>query len=263
MRKTNQAKIPAAAMVGCLLGGHTPYAAEPGGRREVMASPYRRCLIALAACVALQACSGGASDRPKAEHLKLSAQPTLSSPAGSVVLLQGDDFGDGCDVRLFLEDIALADVRSDRNGAFAVQVVVPEQTTEGMHTVRAQTLGDSGCNEDADGMTVSLLVAALLPVIEVSPMEGRPGGTVSVAGRAFCGGADCSPVTVLINGLVAADNVPVDSDGTFTVDALVPAVDAAQDIAVVALQTDAAGGRLRAFGDVTVTVRPDVPEGPR
>jgi hypothetical protein len=219
--------------------------------------------MALAACAVLQACSGGAGDGPKATHLKLSAQPTASSPAGSVVLLQGDDFGDGCDVRLFLEDAALADVRSDRDGTFAVQVVIPEQTAEGMHTVRAQSLDGGGCNEDTDGMTVSLLVTAPLPVIDVSPMEGRPGSTVSVAGRGFCGAAGCSPVSVLINGFIAAPDVPVQSDGTFAIDALVPAVDAARDIAVVALQTDAAGDRLRAFGDVTVTVRPDVPEGPR
>jgi hypothetical protein len=220
-------------------------------------------LIALAACAALQACAGGGGDSSKAAHLKLAVQPSVNSPAGSVVLLQGRDFGDDCDIRLFMEGRALADVRSGGDGTFAVQVVIPEQTSAGVQSVSAQTLGGSGCNETADGITASLVVTAPLPVIDVSLMEGRPGGSVAIAGRGFCGETGCSRVTVMMNGFVAVDDVPVESDGTFTADALVPAVDVAGNIAVVALQTDAAGGQLRAFGDVAVTVRPDIQERPR
>lgn len=223
----------------------------------------RHWLIALAACAALQACAGGHGDSPRAPHLKLAVQPTATSPAGSVVLLRGDDFGNDCQVRLFLEGQALADVRSGGDGTFAVQVVIPEQTPAGTHTVTAQTLEGSGCNEAADGFTASVDVTPFPPVIEVDRIEGRPGGSVGIAGRGFCGEAGCSMVTVLMNGFVAADRVPVESDGTFAADARVPAVEAAGDIAIVALQTDAAGEELRAFGGLGVSVRPDIPEGPK
>jgi hypothetical protein len=96
------------------------------------------------------------------------------------------------------------------------------------------------------------------PSLVISTREARPGATVNVEGRGFCGAAGCSRVTVLIDGQVGAGDVEVSAAGTFSTEARVPAIDTVGRLAVVAVQTLADQSEIRAFGEIDVTTRPDV-----
>ena len=96
-----------------------------------------------------------------------------------------------------------------------------------------------------------------MPIIELTVHDGRPGSDVEVLGRGFCAAAECSPVTLLIDGQVTTSGVEVAEDGTFSSAAMVPAIDAAGAVSVVAAQTAADGSALRGFGELFVTVRPN------
>lgn len=226
--------------------------------------PARGWLVTLCACALLQGCGGGdeSSAGNETAPAALEVFPADAGAPGDVVLVQGEGFGEDCRVSVSMEGQPLADARS-AGGGFAVQAVIPEGAARGVHTVTARTAGGSACNRAADGVAIPLAVTEPRPVINLAGAEGRPGGVVAVAGRGFCSAAACSPVTVLMNGFVAADDVPVEADGTFLADALVPAVEAAGAIVVAAVQTSESGDPLRAFGDIVVTVKPDFREVPQ
>jgi hypothetical protein len=243
--------------------------------------------VILLAAGLLQACGGGGGDaEPDAAAAAagglnapqraaaadaapdpLTVFPT-SGPPGATIAAFGEGFQGRCGVDLFLDAVAdppLGTADVTRDGTYSTQMIIPEETASGLHTllVRARSLLGQACTEVAattDQETFT--VTAREPVIEVQALEGRPGGAVEVRGRGFCADAACSPVMILINGQTAAGDVAVNADGTFVVDATVPAISAAGPVAVVAVQQDAAGGEARAFGEIIVTVRPNGPRPP-
>ena len=184
-----------------------------------------------------------------------------SGPAGSTIAISGQGFVNVCRAALFLEKAggeSLAEATIS-DGAFAVQAVLPETVASGDLVIVGELLESDGqgCTQST-GTTfeTTFSVAGRMPIITLALMDGRPGTAVDVTGRGFCAEPDCSPVTLLIDGQVAASGVPVESDGTFNTGAIVPAIDAAGAVAVVATQTDAGGSELRGFGELFVTVRP-------
>lgn len=237
--------------------------------------------ILFAACL-LQGCGGGGGDaEPDAATAAgarlpqsatgadtaladpLSLSP-VSGPPGSSVAAFGEGFQGRCGIDLFLDTVAnvlgAAEVKTD--GTYSTQVIVPEDTASGPHTVlvRGRNLVGELCTEPVTTTAEeTFTVTARIPVISLQTLEGRPGLTAEVRGRGFCAESACSAVTILIDGQVAASDVTVDADGTFVTDAAVPAISAAGSVAVTALQRDAGGLESRAFGELIVTVRPNQP----
>jgi hypothetical protein len=72
------------------------------------------------------------------------------------------------------------------------------------------------------------------PHVSVNPATGPSGTVVTVTGSGFCA-SGCTPVTILLNGLVAQSNVAVSSGGSFTATATVDS--GAGSIEVLATQT--------------------------
>lgn len=221
-------------------------------------------LLALAVGAMLQGCGGGTDtddggvQTSESSTAALTVFPGETGARGDVVLLRGSGFAADCDVQLAMGGNTLSATRTGGSGGFAVQTVIPANTADGEHSVTARSA--SGC--DSPDVASTQLAVKPRPIINLLRTEGRPGGVVSVEGSGFCTTNGCSPVTILINGLPAASGVVVGEDGTFAADALVPAVEAAGAITVVALQSNGAGDELRAFGDIIVTVKPEVREGP-
>lgn len=207
----------------------------------------------------------GAADAALADPLTVF--PTSAAPGGTIAAF-GDGFQGRCGVDLYLDAVAappFGTAEVTRDGAYSTQLIIPEETASGPHTllVRARSLAGQACTEVAattDQETFT--VTAREPVIVVQALEGRPGGAVEVRGRGFCTDAACSRVTILVDGQTAAGDVAVSADGTFVVNANVPAISAAGPVAVVAVQQDAAGNEARAFGEIIVTVRPNQPRPP-
>ena len=73
----------------------------------------------------------------------------------------------------------------------------------------------------------------------------------------FCGEPACSHVTILFQGLPGARNVPVNPDGSFQADALVPMASPVGELHVLVVQEDGDGEEIRAFGEFLITVKPD------
>ena len=226
-------------------------------------------LLALVGAVTLQACSESTekSTAANGDAVETGAKsalvlfPSDAPTAGSTVLLVGREFSGDCGVRITLDDDTKPlDTRAiGDTGSFSVQTEIPAAVAAGEHQLTAQGLGGSDCSEpSANVASVDIDVKPRLPLLLVDTIEARPGGTVQVTGRGFCGDPDCSPVMLLIDGAVVARDVDVGADGSFDVTAQVPAVDNAGEIMVVAVQTGAEGETLRGFGDLFVTVRPDV-----
>ncbi len=188
-------------------------------------------------------------------------------PPGSVLLVRGGGFDQACAVRVSLgtpDPSALGEAPVEPGGTFSLPAVVPEDAPRGEHPVLAEALTraspDGPCDVPGAAEPLGeLTVAGNLPLLTLDRLEGRPGGPVSVTGRGFCAAPACSAVSLWMDGTLSAADVVVGADGTFSVDAQVPAVEAAGAIVVVAVQTDAAGDELRAFGDISLTVRPNVP----
>jgi len=233
-------------------------------------------LLAMTIALFLQGCggSGGESSSPAVQtssaatgsgtgitSSKVGIHPA-SGLAGAAVAISGNGFADACGVALFLDKTgghSLVDGKIS-NGIFNVQAVLPESTVPGELMIVGELLKSDGqgCTQSTSTtFETSFTVTGSMPIIELGILEGRPGTAVDVGGRGFCPDAECSPVTVLIDGQVAAPGVTVEDDGTFNAGAIVPAIDAAGLVGVVAVQTDADGSQLRGFGELIVTVRPN------
>ena len=241
-------------------------------------STYGAPLVVILVAITIQGCggSGGDNDTSNSSAVQNNAQSASTAPvtidgdvnvhpkagpAGSTIAVSGRGFADVCGVALFLDTLdgeGLAEA-TVTDGAFDVQAVVPESAAEGDHTIVGDLLelASQECTQSTGtNFETTFAVNGRIPIITLSLQDGRPGATVDVQGRGFCFD-ECSPVTLLIDGQVAASGVTVADDGTFGSAAMVPAIDAAGAVAVVALQTDSAGMELRGFGELTVTVRPD------
>jgi hypothetical protein len=257
--------------------------ATKGVRMKLAASNVSRVLLMFLVGGAIQGCGEGGGDgissgtdsesarsgqgasltetAVPADGLALTLFPT-AAPPGSSIATMGGGFQGHCGVKLFLDalDTPVATAEVEDDGTFTTQFIIPEAAEDGAHTVTAQGLNLAGqvCDEPSSTTAEApLTVAGRMPVITLETQEGRPGTTVEVHGRGFCGDAMCSAVTILLDGQVGADGVMVDADGMFTVDAFVPAISAAGPIAIVATQTNADGNELRAFGELVVTVKPN------
>jgi hypothetical protein len=217
-------------------------------------------------CAAAQEQTAGTGgDAQQGQGPRLSLEPT-AGPAGGAVAAKGSGFRDDCGVRLYLDTeseapLATADV--DEFEAFSARLTIPAQTAAGEHVVLARglRLGTEGCAAPTDDLaraafTVTPGGTKTPPSLVIRTREARPGTTVRVEGRGFCGEAACSAVTILIDGQVGAGNVKVSSAGTFNAEARVPAITIAGRIAVTALQTLADHSEIRAFGELQITPRP-------
>ncbi len=203
----------------------------------------------------------------------LIAEPT-SGIAGSAVQLQGSGFINNCGVGIYLntldgEPLGFATMRKD--GGFVTQVTIPSETQPGKYMLIAQGLAEGAkpshetqlCGEpSSDVARAGYDVGPAPPILEVSAYEGRPGRTVTFKGRGFCAATRCSPVDILIDGLVVAFDVPVNPDGTLSAEGMVPAVSASGEVRIEAIQQGSTGEQIRSFGSLIVTVRPNVRTGP-
>ncbi len=226
------------------------------------------CILALAVTFLLQACSDSTNEEAEVAAGAVGARaapdfalfPSNEPKAGDTVLVEGTDFEGDCRIRILLDGNAAAPLGTSaigKRGDFAVQSVIPEDLSAGAHELTAQGLTGPDCDQPSDNVArVDMDVKPALPVLLIDTIEARPGASVQVTGRGFCGDAACSPVMLLVDGAVVARDVDVGADGSFDVTAQVPAVDNAGEIMVVAVQTDADGETLRGFGDLIVTVRP-------
>ena len=233
-------------------------------------------LLAMGAAFFIHGCGGGSdSNRVNPASANLNPQGAgvaepggkvgihpLSGPSGSTVAVSGRGFVNACGAALYLrsfggETLANADVG---DGDFNIQAVLPEGLEPGEVTIVGELLGSDGaaCTQST-GTTFEAKFEVMdeMPIIELAVHDGRPGSDVGVTGRGFCPQPECSDVTLLIDGQVATPGVEVAEDGTFSSAAMVPAIDAAGAVAVVAVQTAADGSVLRGFGEVFVTVRPN------
>ena len=236
---------------------------------RIRISPDRPiCILALVTTIMLHACSdsaresntetSGASQPQTKSGLVLFPSNQLS--AGATVLVEGEDFRGDCNVQIVFggnDTEPLVTGSIDEVGFFSVQTVIPADAPTGKQQLTAQGLTGPNCDQFSDNAdTLDIIIKSPLPLLLIDTIEARPGGSVQIAGRGFCNDAACSPVMVLVDGAIVAQDIEVDADGSFNVTAQVPAVDNAGEIMVVAIQTDAAGETLRGFGDLIVTVRP-------
>jgi hypothetical protein len=236
---------------------------------RIRISPDRPlCILVLVTTIMLQACSDSAREsnteasgtsEPQSKP-GLVLFPSNEPSAGATVLVEGEDFRGDCSVQIVFdgsdtEPLVMASI--DEEGIFSVQTVIPADAPTGKHQLTAQGLTGPNCDQFSDNAdTLDINVKSPLPLLLIDTIEARPGGSVQIAGRGFCNDVACSPVIVLVDGAIVAQDIEVDADGSFNVTAQVPAVDNAGEIMVVAVQTDAAGETLRGFGDLIVTVRP-------
>lgn len=235
-------------------------------------------VLMLGTSILLQSCGGSGPDQGAAGETEggvrsLStaqelAEDTLSvfpssGPPGATVAVTGGGFRGNCGVAIFLDvagGVLLGNASVDQDGSYAGQFIVPPDTVEGEHDVivEGRVEENGACETPSDlSVTGSLTVSAIEPLITLSALEGRPGLTVDVDGRGFCPAAECSVVTILVDGQVGAEGITVEEDGTFNAAAFVPAIDAAGPVAVVAAQIDASANELRAFAELVVTIKPN------
>jgi len=192
---------------------------------------------------------------------KIGVHPA-AGPAGSTIAVSGKGFAGACGASLYLgqaggESLGKATIR---DGEFMTQGNLPESVGSGDLMIAGELLESDGqgCTKaTGEVFQASFEVTGEMPIIMLAQIDGRPGTAVAVDGRNFCADAECSPVTILIDGQVAGSDIAVGEDGTFIAEAIVPAIDAAGPVAVVALQLAADGTEHRAFGELTVTVKPD------
>lgn len=234
-------------------------------------------LLALAVALFIQGCGGAGNNgidaantnsQPLAEGAGLDESTNKvgihprSGPSGSTVAVSGRGFANACGATLYLrmfggERLANASVG---DGNFTLQAVLPEGLGPGELTIVGELLSSDGtaCTQST-GTTFETKFEVMdeMPIIELAVHDGRPGSDVGVTGRGFCSQPECSAVTLLIDGQLTAAGVEVAEDGTFSAGAMVPAIDAAGAVAVVALQSAADGSELRGFGELFVTVRPN------
>jgi hypothetical protein len=97
--------------------------------------------------------------------------------------------------------------------------------------------------------TGSPATSAAAPEIQISPAQPTPGQQVTVRGSGFCS-TPCSPVTVSVDGSVAAGGIAVAAGGTFEV--TVGMTPVAGTSTIVASQTDASGAVRQATATVQV-----------
>lgn len=191
-----------------------------------------------------------------------------AGPAGSKVTAKGAGFRGDCGVNLFFDGANGASAgfaRVDRSRAFLASIVIPENAAEGRHAVlaeglhmRAESCADPSGNR-GEAIFVVTQHSTPAPSLTIDTIEARPGLDVHVSGRGFCAEDGCSPVTILIDGQVGAENVKVSAGGTFSTAARVPAIKTVGMLPVVALQTLADQSEIRGFGQIEVTTRPNRP----
>jgi hypothetical protein len=239
-------------------------------------------LALLGGTIVLHACGGSGSDSsgtaesaantnqnppPSARSQNLSSDMAVvfpeSGPPGSAISVTGTGFEGDCQVAVFLDEIGgvlLGEASVSQGGSYGIQLILPADTAEGDHEIVVEgRTGDADSCTEPSALTASASFTATsgIPLITLNATEGRPGLTVDVDGRGFCPDPECSVVTILVDGQVGAEGIAVAEDGTFSTAAFVPAIDAAGPVAVAAIQADATGAQLRAFGELVVTIKPD------
>jgi hypothetical protein len=198
---------------------------------------------------------------------RLTLEPASGSP-GSGVTAKGSGFRGDCRARLYFDTesgplLGSADV--DRSGSFSARLTIPEKSTGDRHLVLARGLrpGTDGCTAPSDNRAEApFSLTPPRPRLVIDTLEARPGTTVHVEGRGFCADPGCSAVTVLIDGQVAAGDVKVSPQGSFSAEARVPAIKTAGEIVVAAVQTLADKTEIRVFGELEVTPRPNARQRP-
>ena len=199
------------------------------------------------------------------------AAPTMPLP------VTGSGFDRSCGAEIVLEPAApprdypgaLPAGRSavtapiDEQGGFTVPWSAAAGTPPGPYRLVARGLEpayegeDAPCTSPSDEVAeVPFTVLPSPPSIWLANPEVRPGTSFELAGSGFCRAAGCSPVTILVDGMVAVSRVEVSAGGALSVAVPIPAVTADGTVFLEALQSDADGRELRAQGEIVVTVRP-------
>lgn len=224
----------------------------------------------LAGAAAQEQTTETGGDAQRGQRPRLALEPA-AGPPGSAVAAMGSGFRGACGVRLYFDaatDIPLSSADVDSSGAFSARLVIPARAAGGRHAVLARALkpGAEGCAAPADDRAQATFEVTpggkTPPSLVIETRDARPGATVRVEGRGFCGEAACSAVRILVDGQVGAGDVKVNPAGTFSAAARVPAINTVGRIAVTAVQTLADQSEIRAFGEIEVTPRPNVRRQP-
>jgi len=152
---------------------------------------------------------------------------------GDTITVSGTGFGAEKAVTIYLDGDELttspSDVETDENGSFTCTFKVPDGTTAGDHTVKAE-------DEDGNSDTATLTIG---PSITISPTSGPSGTIVTITGRGF------TKENVDVGGMyinISIDDTPcplieditVRSDGRFSGKFVIPTVEEADEYTITA-----------------------------
>jgi hypothetical protein len=128
----------------------------------------------------------------------ISLSPT-GGPINAEVTIEGTGFGSGRVVTIEFDDDHVRTTATDARGSFVTQFVVPDRTS-GKYNVTA-----------SDGVTTAGAVFTITTSIEVTPITGHVGTTITVTGTGFAGA-----VTVKYDELIVATTT-ADASGAFAI----------------------------------------------
>jgi len=151
---------------------------------------------------------------------------------GDTITVDGTGFGAEKAVTLYLDGEELttspSDVETDENGSFTCTFKVPDGTTTGDHTVKAE---DEDGNSAEDTLTIG-------PSITISPTSGPSGTIVTITGRGFTGtgieGGEYINITIDDTECPLIDDIKVRSDGRFSGKFVIPTVEEADTYTITA-----------------------------
>lgn len=118
------------------------------------------------------------------------------------------------------------------------------------------SVGALRCGTSSGSRTDGTAPLEITPSLTFDAAEVRAGAALHVYGLGFCAEEGCSPVTIVIDGQAVAQEVSITADGTFTVEAYVPAITHSGSIPAAAEQTRADGTRIRVFARLLVRPEP-------
>lgn len=192
--------------------------------------------------------------------------------AGALVAVQGTGWIGTCGVELWLDGVdgqLLGVLFVDSSeGTISGQVTIPADAQIGQHEIVAIGLGFAGefCGDpDGTSATTTITIRQLAldhPTIVLSSLEGTPGSEIEITGAGFCADPECSDIDIWFGGALAASDIPVEEDGSFTASIVLPVVSPLGKTELFAVQTDADGQTQFGYGEFETLVRPATGQRP-